>query len=107
MVGPSSMISISRSCRVEALRSFSSAELQTPSAEDIATRKLGAGSMIDPPPLSQKALRKRARRTANDRLAKEARFWDTPRTAEQTGSRRPINRQAAKELSGDRKGRAN
>jgi hypothetical protein len=54
--------------------------------------------MSEIPKPSRKALRKRMRRLENDRLAREAKFWNTPRSAEQLGYTKPVNSQAAKEL---------
>jgi DNA-binding FadR family transcriptional regulator len=49
--------------------------------------------------LSPKAKRKLARKIRNEVLAKEARFWRNAPSAERLGYSRPVNRQAAKELS--------
>jgi DNA-binding FadR family transcriptional regulator len=48
---------------------------------------------------SAKSLRKLRRRIENEAYAKDARFWRNPRSAERIGYTRPIDRQAAKELS--------
>ena len=54
--------------------------------------------------LSPKALRKLRRRLENDANAKIARFWTKPRSAEQLDDRsRPVDRQAAKDLSHKKK----
>ena len=55
--------------------------------------------MNDPTPPSPKALRKLRRRVENDAYAKEARFWEKPKTALRMGYDKPIDRQASKELS--------
>lgn len=49
--------------------------------------------------LSAKALRKRRRKEDTERLAKEARFWRKKQSAIQLGYNKPVNRQAAKDLS--------
>jgi len=49
--------------------------------------------------LSAKALRKLRRKVENEALAKIARFWRKPGSAERIGSAQPVNRQAAKELA--------
>ena len=54
--------------------------------------------MDDKGELTPKAARKLRRRIANEHLVREARFWNNPRSAEQMGNDKPINRQAAKEL---------
>jgi hypothetical protein len=59
--------------------------------------------MTDPTPPSSKALRKLKRRAENDAYAKEARFWEKPKTALRLGYDRPVNRQAAKDLSAKRR----
>jgi hypothetical protein len=50
--------------------------------------------------LTPKANRKLRRRIVNDRLAAEARFWKRPRSADQMGHDKPVDRQAGKELHG-------
>ena len=47
-----------------------------------------------------KAIRKLKHRMANEQLAKATRFWSRPRTAEQLGHDKPVNRQAAEDLIG-------
>ena len=54
--------------------------------------------MNDPAPPSPKALRKLRRRVENDAYAKEARFWEKPKTALRMGYDKPIDRQAVKDL---------
>jgi hypothetical protein len=54
--------------------------------------------MNDPVSPSPKALLKLRRRVENDAYAKEARFWEKPKTALRMGHDKPINQQAAKEL---------
>ena len=49
--------------------------------------------------LSAKALRKLRRKADNEALAKEARFWRKEQSALQLGHNKPVNRQAAKDLS--------
>ena len=56
--------------------------------------------MDDKSELTPKALRKRKRRIANEQLAMQAKFWSRPRSAEQLDHRKPVNRQAAKDLFG-------
>jgi hypothetical protein len=53
----------------------------------------------DKPELGTKAARKLRRRVENEGLATQAGFWNTPRSADQKGYTRPVDRQAAKELS--------
>jgi hypothetical protein len=48
---------------------------------------------------SPKAFRKLRRRIENDLAAAQARFWKAPRSAEQKCYDKPINRQAAGELT--------
>ena len=56
--------------------------------------------MEDKPELTPKAARKLRRRIVNQNLAREAKFWSAPRTAEQKGHNKPINKQVAEELFG-------
>ncbi len=56
--------------------------------------------MEDKPELTPKAAPKLRRRIVNESLAREAKFSSAPRTAEQKGHNKPINKQAAKELFG-------
>jgi hypothetical protein len=55
--------------------------------------------MNDQPNPSAKALRKLRRKTENEALAKVARFWKKPGSAERLGHTRPVDRQAANELA--------
>ena len=57
-------------------------------------------TMNDKPEPTPKALRKLKRRIANEELAKQAEFWNRPRTAEHLGHDKPVDRQAAKDLFG-------
>jgi hypothetical protein len=61
--------------------------------------------MTEEAKLSTRATRKLRRRIENDQLAEQAQFWDRPRSAEQKGYDKPINRQAAKELRPPRRAR--
>jgi len=54
--------------------------------------------------MTRRAARKAQRRRDNDELAKSARFWRKPGSAERLGHERPVNRAAARELS-HRKGK--
>jgi hypothetical protein len=54
-------------------------------------------------PLSPKAMRKLRRRVENDAYAKDARFWLNLKSADRMGYKKPVNRQAAKELSHKRR----
>jgi len=63
---------------------------------------LGRCAVSDEQNLTAKAARKLRRRASNDRLARDAKFWAKPRSAEQMGYTKPVNKQAAKELSGRR-----
>ena len=54
----------------------------------------------DKPKLTPKAARKLRRRVVNESLAREAKFWNTPRSAERKGYDKPIDNQAATELFG-------
>ena len=49
-------------------------------------------------PISKRE-RKLRRRRDNERLAEEARFWRKSQSAIQLGHTKPVNRQAAKDLS--------
>jgi len=56
--------------------------------------------MDDKSELTPKALRKLKRRIANEQLAKQAKLWSRPRSAEQLDHKKPVNRQAAMDLFG-------
>jgi len=58
--------------------------------------------MNDPAPPSPKASRKMRRRVDNDAYAREARFWEKPKTPLRMGYDKPVNRQAAKDLTARR-----
>jgi hypothetical protein len=49
--------------------------------------------------LTPRALRKLVRRLANERLAKQARFWTKAHSALHLDHDQPVNRQARKDLS--------
>jgi len=56
--------------------------------------------MKDKPEQTPKALRKPKRRIANEELARQAKLWNRPPSAEQPGHDKPVNRQAVKDLFG-------
>jgi hypothetical protein len=60
----------------------------------------GVNAMNDKPEQTPKALRKLKRRIADEELARYAKFWNRPRSAEQLGHDKPVNRQAANDLFG-------
>ncbi len=49
--------------------------------------------------------RRLRRKEDNERLAKESRFWRNAQSAIQLGHNKPVNRQAAKDLSYRKRGR--
>lgn len=49
--------------------------------------------------LSERAARRRQRRRDNDELAKSAKYWRKPGSAERLGHTRPVDRDAARALS--------
>jgi hypothetical protein len=55
--------------------------------------------MVEKQPLCRKALRKLRRKAENDAHAKDARFWLNIKSADRMGYKKPVDRQAAKELS--------
>jgi hypothetical protein len=55
--------------------------------------------MPDRTTLSPKALRKLRRRAENNSYGKDARFWSNFKSADRMGYKKPVNRQASKEIS--------
>jgi len=83
------------------IHSLSDALWRSPPAQPLSGRALDqlVKGVASEPTSDQKALRKLRRRAETDAYAKVARFWANPKTATRMGYDRPINRQAAKDIT--------